>query len=190
MFGFTTWDEFFKWYNKLDLDDTAAEDVVIGNDPNSGGGEVALEKGQSRRKQLKKKFRNKEYDEYNPRSFESLKDAARDKLFAPAFTMGGKFSEYDLNDFEEFYVIKEDDVYKVADCDPDEMAEKDYDTFGTMPSIISRRDKRKFDDTDVDNIKAFVAYKDKINRQFSPNLRYEVRVSKGGKQAELGVLFA
>lgn len=169
--GFKTAEAFFKWYNSLGLDDIAADDVVL-----EDTGEVMMEKGESRRKKLKKKGR-KDYNEFGDRSFETIKQKAKDLIEAPILSS----TWYDFeNDFYAFYDVKLEDISKVAGVDPDEYAKLDYDTYGSMPHIVKRLDGRKFVDNDAHNIKEFMKY---TQNHIPHNIKLVVHDAVRGKSA-------
>lgn len=141
--------DFFKWYNKLNLDDIIDSDIVLGDT-----GEVLIEKGQSRRKLLKKKG-TKEYNEWGAKSFETIKQKAREKIEAPYLVNSSSFFE---EDFELFYNIEFKQILEITGGDKEELNDADYDVERNVPYKIERKDKRNFVDADKHNIEEYTKF--------------------------------
>lgn len=174
----TTEDTFIKWYNKLGLDDVVSADVVIET------GEVVMEKGQSRRKILKKSKKLHVWGEWSDKSFEAIKDRAKEKLDAPFI--------YDFErDMDSFYDLKMEDIHKVAGIDDPEKfgEESNYDTFGSMPAEIKRKDGFSFKDNDLTNIKGYIQHLNKRNKRDAPGVVFVAHPTKGSKVVKTDVQF-
>lgn len=175
LYGFESWKEAIAWFNKLGIDDVVGEEVVIGET-----GEIAFDKGATRRSAFKKQAKA------------DLKHKAEMAgLNYPILSQYRKNSEWwdDLNDFEDFYRILKKPADKFMGVDADEMRGLDYDVEFTAITAVGRKDGKPFTEEDTWNIAEFVEYYQDTVVPF--NIKMQVFNNKVGRRGcTFGYYFA
>ena len=140
--NFKTEKQAYDFVKKLGPDDTTNDDVV-----NPLTGEVIWKPKQTKRDIMKKGYKRDQ------------KDAFWDDP-TPMIDFFGRNDYESEREMENFYNIVYKDIADLIDKESlKTVLAGDYDPYQEIPRAISRKDGKKFDEYDVDNIKNFIEYR-------------------------------
>lgn len=161
-----TTDQMVQWFNSLPLDAKLKSDDMY--DPETGEILWDSKSGKSKRHILRDKAKQ-----------EIERKIKSKEKFTPIFLD-------DEMEYDSFYFIKKEDISKSVD-DPEKMRAGDYDIDWSVPVFISRKDRKPFDETDVDNIENYIDWYNKHTLPF--NIELNVHVKSGDKKTNPTVFF-